>query len=336
MNKIILFIFLTFNILNVFIANGTTYYSTGVTDWKWSSTTSWTLNSNGTGNCGCTPTVGDIAIIRNGDSISVPSTITISGDITLQVYGVLNITGFLKLDGPGSIVNIYTGGHLSSNGSASSKLRIGGSGGAEYTGTDGTIVGPWTIKDGSSTSNGTLPIVLNFFNVMNENDHTILEWQTSQEINNSYFEIQKSNDGINFIAIDKINASDVSSNLHFYSYTDKQPFFKNYYRLKQVDIDGFFSYSKIIESDVNNEFNFTVYPNPATNNNFEIQLNSLQNNASLTLLNIQGKEIYSKIITMNDENIVVGNDIATNLTPGIYFIIVTSDTKTINKKLVIQ
>jgi hypothetical protein len=339
MNKIIFLTTVILSVLSIPIARATTYYSTGVTDWKWSSTTSWTLNSNGSGNCGCLPTGGDIAIIRSGDSISVPTNINVTGNLTVQVYGVLNITGFLDLNGTASVVNIYPGAHLSSNGSPSSKLRIGGTAGAEYTGNDGTLTGPWTISNGSSASNAPLPVVLTSFSCTSENSYITLNWQTSQEINNSYFEIQKSNDGINFTGIGKVtaSASDGKNSLHAYSYTDAQASTKNnYYRLRQIDIDGNFSYSEIIENQVNDEFDFTLYPNPSAGNNFDILFNSLQNNLSLTLLNFQGKEICSKIISLNDENTLTGNGITTNINPGIYFIIVSSDKKTIRKKLVVQ
>lgn len=76
----------------------------------------------------------------------------------------------------------------------------------------------------------------------------MLNWKTSSEINAVYFEIQRSADGINFTGVGNKNASGNSADTKIYQYTD--PIGNStgniYYRLKTVDVDGKFTYSKLL------------------------------------------------------------------------------------------
>jgi hypothetical protein len=309
-----------------------TLYSTGNADWKWTTPGSWTTNSNGSGSCGCIPTGGDIINIRVGDSISIPSNINVgAAAVTVNVYGVINITGFLDLLSTGSVVNIYPGAHLSSNGSASSKLRIGGTASAEYTGSDGTITGPWTISNGSSAANGTLPVELLSFKASNNNSTVKLEWKTGQEENNDFFEVQSSSDGINFVAIGRIEANES----HTYSYSCQCNGLINYYRLKQVDLDGKYSMSEIIRVNSENAFDLRIFPNPASGSDYSFSFYGTRH-VLLVVFDIHGQQLFSKTITFEEDNIVTANDINSNLSPGIYYIHASSDGELINKKLIIQ
>src|SRR6187402_2810917 len=131
--------------------NAATLYST-TAGGEWNTSGTWTLNSNGTGNCSCTPVAGDILNVRAGTTVSAGSDLTSASAIRIYIYGLLdipgnvnvgaaaatievynggelNITGFLDLGNSSSVLNIFTGGLLNSNGSNSSKIRIGGTGG---------------------------------------------------------------------------------------------------------------------------------------------------------------------------------------------------------------
>lgn len=94
----------------------------------------------------------------------------------------------------------------------------------------------------------------------------ILEWTTSSEQNNSHFEVEKSVDGKSFEEIGKVVGKGNSTTLEAYSFNDNSPSTANtnYYRLKQVDIDGNFDYSEIenILIEMSEEISIMVYPNP--------------------------------------------------------------------------
>lgn len=115
------------------------------------------------------------------------------------------------------------------------------------------------------TTQAPLPVELTAFDGKQVDDNVELTWTTNSEINNNYFEIQKSTDGFVFQAIGQVSGHGNSSSIHNYTFTDESTRSgKYYYRLKQIDFDGTFAYSDIIvvESKLKSEIIF--YPNPAT------------------------------------------------------------------------
>jgi len=112
----------------------------------------------------------------------------------------------------------------------------------------------------------SLPINLLYFTADGEQGDVIkTEWATASETNNDYFNVEKSNDGTDFESIFKINGAGNSTSEKTYSFIDKHPFHGiNYYRLRQTDFDGKFTYSRIISvtSGHSNAQAITIYPNP--------------------------------------------------------------------------
>lgn len=95
-----------------------------------------------------------------------------------------------------------------------------------------------------------------------------LQWSTAAEINSGYFEVQRSADRNNFEPIGKLAAAGNADLTQTYSFTDNAPKINaiNFYRLKEVDRDGHFVYSKIIAGSFNENVLVKIYPNPATDN----------------------------------------------------------------------
>jgi hypothetical protein len=94
-----------------------------------------------------------------------------------------------------------------------------------------------------------LPVELIKFNVEYQAPAIVVTWLTGSEINCSYFEVQRSNDGV-FYTIGRVNGFGNSSSVQSYTFTDLSPFIgRNYYRLKQVDYDGQTTFSKIVGVD---------------------------------------------------------------------------------------
>lgn len=111
----------------------------------------------------------------------------------------------------------------------------------EYTGwgiTFGHINGE---IDGGTTvhGDGTLPIELLSFEANGNNNQAVIEWTTASEMNNDYFTIERSSDGINYKPIATVNGAGTSNSVNSYSYTDNTPGYGTlYYRLSQTDYDG--------------------------------------------------------------------------------------------------
>ncbi len=110
------------------------------------------------------------------------------------------------------------------------------------------------------TTNSILPVTFFNFSGSKQQQNVTLDWLTENEINNKYFAVERSS-GKNFSELGKVNAN----SKHSYSYTDNNPLQgTNYYRLKQVDKDGNYAYSKIISIAFTDAAKFVVYPNPAS------------------------------------------------------------------------
>ena len=94
-----------------------------------------------------------------------------------------------------------------------------------------------------------LPVTLVDFHALQQPDHTVaLQWETAQEQNSKYTEVQRSADGKTYSAIGQVAAAGTSTQRRNYAYTDKAPLSgRGFYRLKMVDIDGSFKYSKILQ-----------------------------------------------------------------------------------------
>ena len=121
----------------------------------------------------------------------------------------------------------------------------------------------------ASTFCSVLPIELINFNVHCVNNHQVLKWTTMSESNNNYFLIEHSSNGIDWLILDTLDGAGNSLSMLNYEYTDTSACNDvsfNYYRFKQVDYNGAYIYSSILDSDCCNQQNnvVTIYPNPST------------------------------------------------------------------------
>ncbi|MGV3602956.1 MAG: BspA family leucine-rich repeat surface protein [Dyadobacter fermentans] len=117
----------------------------------------------------------------------------------------------------------------------------------------------WTIL---RDSQAPLPVRLISLTGMYHEKAVTLNWTTSEEENNAGFEIQKSADAVSFEKIGFVRGSSDTKTLSAYQFFDLRPFSTTYYRLKQLDHDGTFAYSRII-SVKNKTAPVKIYPNPA-------------------------------------------------------------------------
>ena len=85
------------------------------------------------------------------------------------------------------------------------------------------------------------------FTGINNGNSNLLEWSTATEINNDHFDIERSSNGISFEKIGIVKGSGNSSTPLHYQAADNHPLGgNNYYRLRQIDIDGKYTYSVVI------------------------------------------------------------------------------------------
>ena len=168
-----------------------------------------------------------------------------------------------------------------------------------------------------------IPVELTSFTVSSENGKVHLLWETATELNNAGFSIERSKDNIRFSEIVFIEGNGTTTEKSSYSYTDNSTLAgKYYYRLKQVDLDGSFHYSKTVEVDLGIPKQFSLdqnYPNPfnpRTTIRFALPVNAKVN---IKLYNTLGQEVVN--ILNSDLSAGVHETIfnASNLSSGVYF-----------------
>ena len=173
------------------------------------------------------------------------------------------------------------------------------------------------------TDTSIVPVELTSFTAISDGKEIILNWSTLTELNNHGFEIQRSLNGKEFYTIGFIIGHGTTTEQHNYTYTQKiLENGKYYYRLKQVDYNGSFEYSNVVEADFR-AFNAYLleqnYPNPfnpRTSIGFGIQNKS---KVKITLLNSLGEEVA---VLLNDDKEAGYHTIefnAAGLPSGIYF-----------------
>ncbi|MCE7065390.1 T9SS type A sorting domain-containing protein [Dyadobacter sp. CY326] len=140
----------------------------------------------------------------------------------------------------------------------------------------------------STTIGSALPVNLISFRGESGVNENRLIWETSSEVANKGFEIEKSADARTFHKIAFVDGNGNSNELKNYHYTDQNPFDITYYRLKQLDYDGKFEYSKIIIA--RNVPDIKVYPNPARD---YIVISGLDMESNFQILGLDGHAVLS-------------------------------------------
>ena len=122
---------------------------------------------------------------------------------------------------------------------------------------------------------GALPVELLTFTGRKVTEETLLEWQTATEINNDYFDIEWSTDGLEFSKIGQVKGTGTTDEVQSYDFLHTTPANGiNYYRLKQVDFDRIYEYSDVlnikyrISPEPNSgqvKIQYLIYPNPTSN-----------------------------------------------------------------------
>lgn len=138
-----------------------------------------------------------------------------------------------------------------------------------------------------------------------QNNAIKIYWLTQTESNNAGFEIQKSIDGIHFVPLQFIAGAVNSNQIKEYQHYDfdVKPNQKYYYRLKQVDLNGDYQYSNVVEATLNDvKPIITIYPNPASNYIHITNNTEWKGKVKVQLFNIQGQLIQENIF--ENQNIV--------------------------------
>lgn len=220
------------------------------------------------------------------------------------------------------------------------KWKNEGNGGTTGNTTSGTVVSsgavsvfsPFTLA--SLTTSNPLPIELVNFNCGNSKNSNTLSWTTATESNNDYFAIERSTNGAEFVQIAKVDGAGNSLNTLNYSYRDENSLKGiSYYRLKQVDFNGKFTYSEICSVTNNGDGNIVFYPNPVKNSltiDYEFSEKPISNVISIT--DVTGK-LVSVTSSFADYRVTLD---CSDLAEGIYFLKVLIGEREVVNKFTVQ
>lgn len=220
-----------------------------------------TTGTPGTWDLGGTPSASDDIVINhdwsshNGVQLANYSgTMTVNSGGHFKMFGSFSIfTGTIDIKAGGTFqvvggTNVFAGSTINVNGSWEVSGNFTNNATASWTGT-GTVTAGGDFNDNSGTSttgettcNGctvTLPVELLMFEVDSLRNKAIIKWRTGLEINNDYFILEHSIDGISFESIGRVYGQGNSLVQNDYSFIHMRPNPNkvNYYRLRQVDFD---------------------------------------------------------------------------------------------------
>ena len=150
---------------------------------------------------------------------------------------------------------------------------------------------------------GALPVKLISFDAKVNNENTVdLNWATASEIDNAYFEVERSSDAIDFSPIAKVDGAGNSTNTIQYHTTDNNPLNgMSYYRLKQVDFDGNFAYSDIVSVSISgaavNQSSVRVYPTLISSPSIHIAVSGTDVPVAVSIYDMSGRMVMSQSLT---------------------------------------
>jgi hypothetical protein len=212
---------------------------------------------------------------------------------------------------------------------------VAGIPGVSNTTTAGNItitgVSTFSLFTFSSATGVVVPVKVSSFSARKQQTNVQLNWTTEQEINSQSFTIERSVDGIKWISLASIAAAGNSQVKRNYQAIDYHPAKGiNYYRLKEVDMDGRFTVSETRSVYFDNDVQLVLAPNPVTNK-VTIYIPGNTSSVSIKIFNTQGQ--LMKTVFSNEETIPVN---ITGFARGVYSVKVIGKNMEEVRKMVVE
>jgi len=284
--------------------------------------------------------VADSSLYWNGDAIGISDNGIIVGFVD---PGGFNYQGFIKMPGWLDIVRLKTfiEDSLGITGYENWYYPFG-----QAISADGNVIGITAYPPGSNfahalvlTLDTTVPVELSSFKANVIEQSVQLNWATATETNNSGFEVQRKTGIREWEVLGFVAGRGTTTEPSSYSYLDELTSSGNIsYRLKQIDYDGSYSYSNIVEVDVEPVTKFALYQNypnpfnPSTMISFSVAQKS---NVMLNVYNILGEKVATLVNEVKEAGSYQVQFNAQNLTSGIYIFKLEAASFTSTKKMML-
>ena len=260
------------------------------------------------------PTIsGAVNLVNASPSFAAPHTYSISGLSQVMAAGSM---GYFIIAVDVSATATF-GNTVKVNG-ASNPLIFGFA-------TAPNITNNQTDVAGTKTFSSTLPVTLMSFTAKVINEKIMLQWKTASEINNAFFDVEHSRDGVTFTKMGRLAGKGTTNLEQSYQFFDATPFYgNNYYQLKQIDIDNNYHYSGIVYAfiTINRLMVTGFYPNPVINI-LRFSVIAPEKNT----IHIQVNDMLGRLVLQQQQAIIKGENnqqLDLNyLTSGVYYLHVT-------------
>ena len=298
------------------------------------SVTQATANGNWTddgiwtnGSPGCFDTI----IIPAGIQVDITSTQDLEScpdSILIIVWGRLEFQNGKKLKLPClSDVAVMHGGSVGVGSGGGSSTYIEMCGTQYWNASSGDLVGPELLCDGGCPAS-MLPVELLYFGAyLNDIDRVVdLYWTTETEIENDYFTIQRSVNGQSWEDIGVVDGAGTSLIPINYTEVDIDPYYgDSYYRLKQTDFNGDFTYSPVVSVYQGGGNDLVIYPNPVNaGDDLNLDFNQLvitfpdivDTDFLVQIYTVEGKQMYSRTVDLTQTKqlfIPIGEEFSSGL-----------------------
>lgn len=211
-----------------------------------------------------------------------------------------------------------------------------------YVSTFSNILNQNVTMQATSALNGpqdvALAINLTSFVASKQDNSALLKWTTASEKNNDHFEIERSLDGVRFVKVGTVAGNRTTNASHSYQFADPLTGLTGivYYRLKDVDIDGKGSYSKIVALHLTGSISAktSVYPNPFTDN---IKINvqsSKEGSLVVKITSLNGQQVITKKVNIQaGQNTIVLSDVQ-QLATGVHLLQIITEEGMVSQKVI--
>ncbi len=266
------------------------------------------LHAQCTGGDGCdevNPTISAPKIINNGDVVCFTNSISITGSVTIYSGGILRLCNGTRLNSNQSI-SVFPGGSIELYGCA--RLGVVGS----FTDFYDVAVESWCLNCNTNAypidtaiqvygseiltgwvCNAVLPVEMLSFDVFLKNSSVELSWSTASEIDNDYFTVMRSSDGVHWKNIGFIGGNGTANHISTYHFTDESPEEGvNYYKLIQVDFDGAAAESPVRYIAHKGVDLFTMKSNVIDNATLQLNIKG-EHEILLTVSDAMGRVLYT-------------------------------------------